>query len=316
MAPARAPRPAAGALPHPGQPALGPAAPGLHPHYLVRYWRFLGSSCATRTWSPRASSSSASGSRSMPGPATAGWCSGAGCTSATATRCAATRARCGSATSRVRPRQHRQLLPGRRDRRGDAGRGLGLHLRLRPLIDDLDRADQGPGHRKSPVRIGPDCWLGTKVDRAARYPVGGGACSGRTPWCAGASRTHASRSACRRRAVRDRRPTRKPDAADPAGRDALEDMARKARQRWCSEWKEPRTLSGGRSPRCGRSVVAVPRVRSSRRTPGRAVTASGPTVRPGWVVGQRRDPVAFLERPTERGQQVDGQRLCPRDGRS
>ena len=41
--------------------------------------------------------------------------------------------------------------------------------RLRPPDGRHQHADQGPGHLKSPVRIGPDTWIATKVTDAARH---------------------------------------------------------------------------------------------------------------------------------------------------
>ena len=65
---------------------------------------------------------------------------------------------------RAGSRQHRQLLPGRRDRRRDARRRLGVRLRLRPRDRRRARADQGPGHRE--VAGADRCrarWIGVKA---------------------------------------------------------------------------------------------------------------------------------------------------------
>jgi hypothetical protein len=58
---------------------------------------------------------------------------------------------------RLRQGQHGQLLPRHRVRRVHAGRGLGLHLRLRPCLQRRPRADQGPGHHQ-----------GARADRSRR----------------------------------------------------------------------------------------------------------------------------------------------------
>ncbi len=58
-----------------------------------------------------------------------------------------------------------------------------LRLRLRPQDGQRRDADQGPGHRQGPVRIGPDTWVAAKVTVLREGRVSGGAaCSAPTRW--------------------------------------------------------------------------------------------------------------------------------------
>ena len=53
-------------------------------------------------------------------------------------------------------------------------------------IDDVNVPIKDQGIVKTPVRIGPDCWIGAKVTRPARgSPSAGAACSARTRWSRG-----------------------------------------------------------------------------------------------------------------------------------
>ena len=103
-------------------------------------------------------------------------------------------------------------------------RRLGLHLRLRPRFDDLHVPIKDQGIVKSPVRIGPDCWLGMKVTVLRGAMVGHG------------SRARGARGRARRDpAAQRRRWCARADPAEPrrdlrrrgGDRIAIADIARK-----------------------------------------------------------------------------------------
>ena len=127
--------------------------------------------------------------------------------------------------TRVRPRQHAQLLPRHRVRAALHRRGLGLRLRLRPPLRRPPPAHQGPGHREVAGahrrrRVGRRQGVG-----AARRP-------GRRRQRAGRAHRRAGRDPGRQRRRRACRggwcgtgPPGTPRAAEH--RAALADMARK-----------------------------------------------------------------------------------------
>ena len=61
-------------------------------------------------------------------------------------------------------------------------------------IEDVTVPIKDQGIVKTPVRIGPDCWLGTKVSVLRGTRIGRGSCWARTPWPAATSPSTRSRS--------------------------------------------------------------------------------------------------------------------------
>ena len=119
------------------------------PWYLARYWRFAVSSCATRTSSPRASSSSAAAStleaRRGFGRLVLGRWVHIG--NGNSIRCHEGTLRIGDKCVFGKDNTVNCYL----DIEFGAGhdrRRLGVRLRLRPRLRRRDRPDQGPGHRE------------------------------------------------------------------------------------------------------------------------------------------------------------------------
>ncbi|GAA3879191.1 acyltransferase [Saccharothrix violaceirubra] len=95
------------------------------------------------------------------------------------------------------------------------------------VTSDITRPIKDQGIVKSPVRIGPDCWLGTKVTVTRGTRIGRGCVVGAHAVVRGDVPDFAVAVGVPARVVKDRRAAYE---ADAVRRAAVEDMARKARE--------------------------------------------------------------------------------------